>query len=87
MGEDGILVKLQKPYGTVLCTVPVHKGECDDKLELYGKSRGINTNSSMELSFFDTIEDIAAYLGNDFFMTDSEFYIRNFDSDGKLKLN
>lgn len=85
--ENGLLVKLQRPYGTVLCTIPVHKGECDDKLEIFGKKKGINTNSSMEFSFFDTTEDIDAYLNNDFFMTDSEFYIQNFNSDGTLKIN
>ncbi|SEH23199.1 toll/interleukin-1 receptor domain-containing protein [Selenomonas sp. KH1T6] len=46
--DDGLLVKLQKPYGNILRVVPIHKGRCDDALQNWGERKGVNTNSSME---------------------------------------
>ena len=82
---DGLLVKLQKPYGKVLHVVPVHKGECDERLEAFGEREGINTDLCLELSFFDTDEDREAYINNDFSMSDSEFFTRYYNADGTLK--
>ena len=82
---DGLLVKLQKPRGILLHAVSVHKGECDDKLVEFGKREGINTNASMEMSFFDNDEDREAYMNGEFAMSDSEFYIKFFNADGTIK--
>ena len=84
--KEGLLVKLQKPFGMVQRVVPIHKGICDEKLQEYGRRNDINTNSSMEVSFFDTPEEVDAYINDDYFTTDSEFYIKYFNSDGTLKL-
>ena len=83
--DDGLLVKLQKPYGNVRRVVPIHKGKCDDILQNFGRKVGINTNSCHEMSFFDTFEDKEAYINNEFSMSDNEFYIRYFNADGTLK--
>lgn len=82
---EGLLVKLQKPYGKVLHVVSIHKGECDDKLEAIGRRLDINTTSCMEMSFFDNDADIEAYINNEYSMSDSEFYIKYFNADGTLK--
>lgn len=84
---DGLLVKIQKPYGNILKTVPVHKGECDDKLGDFGYSNGLNTNSSMEMSFFSSDQERAKYMDGTFSMSDRDFYEKYFNEDGTLKTN
>lgn len=85
IGNDGLLVKLQKPFGKMLRIVPVHKGECDEKLQRFGKQKEINTNSCIEVSSFDTHEDIEAYMNDDYYIGDSEFYIKYYNANGTLK--
>ena len=84
---DGLLVKIQKPYGNILKTVPVHKGDCDRKLVALGKRNGLNTNSSMELSFFSSDEERAEYMNGTFSMSDDEFFDKYFNEDGTLKVH
>ena len=46
---------------------------------------GLNTNSSMEISFFTTEEERNKYLNGTFTMTDEQFYQKVFNEDGTLK--
>ena len=85
--SNGLLVKIQKPYGKLLETIPVHKGDCDQKLEYYGKINKLNTNSCMEMSFFASDEERDAYINGTFSMTDDELYNKCFNEDGTLKSN
>ena len=85
--KNGLFVKIQKPYGNLLKTIPVHKGNCDNRLEAYGRANGLNTNSNMEISFFDSDEQRAEYMNGTFSMTDDEFYNKYFNKDGTLKAN
>lgn len=85
LSNNGLLVKIQKPYGNILKTVPIHKGDCDNYLERYGRTNGLNTNSCMEMSFFDSDEQRAEYMNGTFSMTDDEFYNKYFNEDGTLK--
>lgn len=60
--DDSLFVKIQKPYGNLLKTVPVHKGDCDNRLEAYGRANELNTNSSMEISSFGSDEERTNYM-------------------------
>lgn len=51
----------------------------------YGIANGLNTNSSMEISFFDSDEDRKEYMNGTFSMTDNELYNKFFNEDGTLK--
>ncbi|MEG1716911.1 MAG: hypothetical protein RR275_08890 [Lachnospiraceae bacterium] len=82
---DGNFVKIKDSTGEVLKVVPVHKGECDDRLCAWGRANGYNTNGSMEISFFDSEEQRQEYLNGTFSMTDDEFYDKFFNADGTLK--
>ncbi len=84
---DGLLVKIQKPYGNILKTVPVHKGDCDRRLVAFGRSDGLNTTSSMELSFFSSDEERAEYMNGTFSMSDDEFFDKYFNEDDTLKIH
>ncbi len=83
--DEGLLVKLRKMDGSFLHTVPIHKGECDDRLVEVGKQEGFNTNSCMEFSFFDNDADREAYMNDEYTMSDSEFYIKYFNANGTFK--
>lgn len=85
--NDGLFVKIQKPYGNLLKTVSIHKGDCDDRLEVYGRFNDLNTNSSMEISFFDSDEERAEYMNGTLSMTDNELYNKFFNKDGTLKID
>ena len=85
--DNGLLVKIQKPYGNLLCTLPIHKGSCDDKLTICSNINGLNTNSCMEMSFFDSDQQRDEYMNDTFSMTDDEFYNKYFNEDGSLKSN
>ena len=85
--NNGLLVKIQNPYGNILKTVPVHKGNCDKDLERFGRKNGLNTNSCMEMSFFDSDEQRAEYMNGTFSMSDDEFYKKYFNEDGTLKID
>ena len=50
--------------------VPVHKGSCDDTLYKIETRKGLNANSSMEISFFSTEKERTEYLNGRFSMTD-----------------
>ena len=84
---DGLLVKIQKPYGNLLKTVPVHRGDCDNHLEAYARINGLNTNSTAQMSFFDSDEQRNEYMNDTFSITDDEFYNKYFNEDGTLKSN
>lgn len=83
--RDGNFVKVKDGNGELIRTVPVHKGECDDKLCAVGRAYGLNTNASMEISFFDNDEQREEYINGTFSMTDDEFYNKYFNEDGTLK--
>ena len=85
--SDGLLVKIQKPYGNLLKTVPVHRGDCDSRLEAYARINGLNTNSTAQMSFFDSDEERTEYMNGTSSMTDNEFYNKFFNTDGTLKAN
>lgn len=85
--NNGLLVKIQKPYGNLLKTIPVHKGECDECLVEYCKEKELNTNSSMEMSFFASDKERMEYMNDTFSMTDNELYDKYFNEDGTLKID
>lgn len=83
--KDGNFVKIKGSSGNILKVVPVHKGNCDDALYSFGMANGLNTNGSMEISFFDTEEERNEYLNGTFTMTDEQLYKKFFNEDGTLK--
>ena len=83
--KNGLFVKIKDYNGKILKVVPVHKGKCDDILCKIGMQNGLNTNSSMEISFFTTEEERNKYLNGTFTMTYEQFYQKVFNEDGTLK--
>ena len=60
--SNGLLVKIKDQTGRVKKTVPVHKGDCDERLGAMWRQSGFNTNASMELSFFSSDEERDEYM-------------------------
>lgn len=83
--KDGNFVKIKDSKGKVLKVVSVHQGACDDALCEAGKMKGLNTNSSMPISSFDTEKERKEYLNGSFAITNEELYQKLFDEDGMLK--
>lgn len=83
--REGLFVKIEDPNGKILNVVPVHKGECDEKLCKTEMSEGHNTNGSMQISFFSTEEERKEYLNGTFAMTDEQLSHKFFNEDGTLK--
>ena len=68
--NNGLFVKIKDQEGNLLQVVPVHKGSCDDTLYKIETRKGLNANSSMEISFFSTEKERTEYLNGRFSMTD-----------------
>ena len=83
--RDGLFVKIEDQNGRILNVIPVHKGKCDDDLCKTGRRKGLNTNRSMEISFFSTEEERKKYLNGTFDMTNEQFFHKFFNDDGTLK--
>ncbi len=84
--EDGLFVKLQRPFGKLLAVVPVHKGSCDETLEARCRSVGVDTNVSIEIDFFEDDEQRENYiLTGEIAMTNDEFFHKYYNDNGTLK--
>lgn len=60
--QNALIVIERSLNGKYIAGFIVHKQECDDKLEAQIHKRGKNSNSSMELSAFDTDLELIKYL-------------------------
>ncbi|WP_214823591.1 MULTISPECIES: hypothetical protein [unclassified Exiguobacterium] len=60
--KNALVVIERNVKGQYIAGYTVHKQECDNKLEAQIHQRGMNSNSSMELSAFNTDLELVKYL-------------------------
>lgn len=81
---EDLVVKIQE-NGKTVDAVFVHCGECDDRLKEQCENEGKSANAALNLSIFETDEEIDQYKNDKFYLSDTELIERHMDKNGHLK--